>query len=70
MRVRCINNKFQLVTDKTGALTPSTNQGATIWLDVGKTYRVLSIEKGWYRIIDESGEDYLYPPELFVVLSA
>ncbi len=30
-----------------------------------KTYDVISIEKGWYRIIDESGEDYLYPPELF-----
>ena len=22
----------------------------------------------WYRIIDESGEDYLYPPELFEVI--
>lgn len=20
----------------------------------------------WYRIIDETGEDYLYPPEFFV----
>ena len=30
-----------------------------------KIYEVLSIEKGWYRVIDETGEDYLYPPELF-----
>ncbi len=30
----------------------------------GKIYEVLSIEKGWYRIQDDSGEDYLYPPEL------
>lgn len=22
----------------------------------------------WYRIIDESGEDYLYPPQLFEVV--
>ena len=22
----------------------------------------------WYRIIDESGEDYIYPPELFEVI--
>nr|DAN10094.1 MAG TPA: hypothetical protein [Caudoviricetes sp.] len=34
-----------------------------------KTYPVLAIEKhGWYRIIDESGEDYMYPPELFEVV--
>lgn len=31
----------------------------------GKIYEVLSIEKDWYRIVDETGEDYLYPPELF-----
>lgn len=24
-------------------------------------YDVISIEKEWYRIIDDSGEDYLYP---------
>ncbi len=33
-----------------------------------KIYEVLSVEKGWYRIIDDSGEDYLYPPELFIVV--
>ena len=31
----------------------------------GKEYDVLSVEKGWYRIIDDTGEDYLYPPEYF-----
>ena len=31
----------------------------------GKIYEVISIERGWYRVIDETGEDYLYPPELF-----
>lgn len=33
-----------------------------------KIYDVLSVENGWYRIIDDSGEDYLYPPEQFEVL--
>ena len=39
-----------------------------IFMDVlpGKVYNVLSIERGWYRIVDESKEDYLYPPENFV----
>ena len=34
----------------------------------GKIYDVVSIEKNWYRIIDGSNEDYLYPPELFEVV--
>lgn len=24
----------------------------------------------WYRIVDESGEDYLYPPMLFEIVEA
>lgn len=28
-----------------------------------KIYEVIAVEKGWCRIIDDSGEDYLYPPE-------
>jgi len=31
----------------------------------GKEYEVLSVERDWFRIVDESGEDYLYAPELF-----
>ena len=34
----------------------------------GNIYDVLSVEKGWYRIMDDSGEDYLYPPEMFEVV--
>ena len=34
----------------------------------GKTYEVISIEKGWYRLVDDSGEDYLYPPEKFSIV--
>jgi hypothetical protein len=31
-------------------------------------YEVLSIEDEWYRIIDETDEDYLYPPDLFEIV--
>ncbi len=31
----------------------------------GKVYPVLAVEKGWYRIVDDSGSDYLYPSECF-----
>jgi len=43
-----------------------------IFMDVlpGKVYEVLSIEDGWYRLVDESEEDYLYPPEKFEIVEA
>lgn len=34
----------------------------------GKVYDVVSIEKGWYRIMTELEEDYLFPPEVFEVV--
>ena len=44
--------------------------GETSFLELvhDKVYDVLSIEKDWYRIIDESEEDYLYPPEDFEIV--
>ena len=33
----------------------------TIALKEGKVYEVMSIEKGWYRIMTELNEDYLFP---------
>jgi len=33
-----------------------------------KEYEVISEEGGWYRIVDETGEDYLYPPENFEIV--
>lgn len=33
-----------------------------------KIYTVLSIEKGWYRIYDDTSEDYLYPPDMFEIV--
>ncbi len=44
--------------------------GETSFLELthSKTYDVLSIEKDWYRIVDDSEEDYLYPPEDFEIV--
>ncbi|MDD6762895.1 MAG: hypothetical protein PUD92_04580 [Clostridiales bacterium] len=35
----------------------------------GKVYEVASVETEWYRIIDETGEDYLYPPDNFEIVT-
>lgn len=34
----------------------------------GRVYDVLSVEKGFYRIVDDSGDDYLYPPKYFEIV--
>ena len=34
----------------------------------GAVYAVLSVERGWYRIVDDTGEDYLYPPDAFEIV--
>ena len=50
-------------------------QTSPLELTNGKVYDVISIERGWYRIIDDEGinpdetvQGYLYPPELFTVV--
>lgn len=45
------------------------NDGYPASLEVRKVYRVLPAdtgEDGFLRVIDESGEDYLFPEALFV----
>jgi hypothetical protein len=48
------------------------NDGYPASLEARKVYRALSdasaAAKGFVRIIDESGEDYLYPAEQFVAV--
>lgn len=33
-----------------------------------KVYEVMSIEKGWFRIMTELDEDYLFPPHVFEIV--
>ena len=34
----------------------------------GQIYEVIAIEHTYYRIVDNTGEDYLYPPEEFEII--
>ena len=34
----------------------------------GKIYAVISVEEGLYRIVDETGEDYLFWPDEFEIV--
>jgi hypothetical protein len=46
------------------------NEGYPTSLEMRKVYRALpdpvATERGFVRVIDESGEDYLYPSRFFV----
>lgn len=59
MKVRILEDKRSLMGEF------STND-----LLEGKVYEA-TIDSGkhkWYRIVDESGEDYIYPPDIFEVV--
>ncbi len=34
----------------------------------GKVYEARVLKKGWYGVVDETKEEYAYPPELFEVV--
>ena len=34
----------------------------------GKIYEVMSVESGWFRIVDDTDDDYLFAPEEFEVV--
>ena len=45
------------------------NKKFEFWLQVRKIYARLPedlADHGWLRIIDDEGEDYLYPPDYFI----
>lgn len=46
------------------------NEGYKASLELYKIYRILpdadAVNHGYMRVVDESGEDYLYPEALFV----
>ena len=67
MKVKCIQND--------GLVQP---EGSDQWLEephglegsltIGKTYEVLEVEGNDYRLVDDEGEDYLYPAAMFEVV--
>lgn len=34
-------------------------------LRYGKIYEARVLQKGWFGVVDETNEEYAYPPELF-----
>ncbi|MCD8026150.1 MAG: hypothetical protein LUF33_04265 [Clostridiales bacterium] len=45
-----------------------TGKTVSFMLTENKIYDVLAVENDWYRIKDDTDEDYLYPPEKFKII--
>jgi len=45
-----------------------TGKANTLAFETDKIYEVMAIEKGWYRIMTELDEDYLFPPDQFKIV--
>jgi len=67
MKVRCKNNDSLHQPEGSAKWINVPNSGD---LTIGKIYQVISVENGYYRIIDDSGEDYLYPASMFEIIPA
>lgn len=40
----------------------------TLAFEYDRIYEVISVEKGWFRIMTELDEDYLFPPICFTIV--
>jgi len=65
MNVHCINNDGLHQPEGSSEWINVPNSGD---LTIGKIYQVISVENGFYRIIDDSGEDYLYRAAMFEII--
>ena len=41
-----------------------------LMLRAGKIYDARVLQKNWYGIVDETNEEYAYPPQLFEMVKA
>lgn len=60
------------VQQSTGSFALCVEDGGMEDLEVRKVYQVLpdreASREGYVRVIDDSGDDYIYPSELFVLV--
>ncbi len=65
IKVRCVSRRPYLQQQSDGSLLEGSFAGEITSLTLGKVYDVLQKEHGYLRIVDDSGDDYLYPESLF-----
>lgn len=65
LKIRCIDNR-PFLSERGGVLRLGHVDGREmISLRVGQVYDALEEDAEYYRVWDDSGEDYLYPKAMF-----
>ena len=64
-KVRCIDNRSYLSERPDGAIVVQFSDDDTTDLTIGRLYEVISKENEFLRVCDDSGDDYLFPVEMF-----
>jgi hypothetical protein len=64
--VVCVSNKAYLAFDSEGTpQAPDEDNKLSTSLTVGKVYEVVGEDLGMYAIVDDTGEEYLFPKNRF-----
>ncbi|MEH6632519.1 MAG: hypothetical protein V7776_17015 [Halopseudomonas aestusnigri] len=70
LKVRCISTKPYLQEQPNGEFLEGEFEGDMISLTLNRIYKVLEEDKGFYRIIDNTEEDYWFPTTMFEVVDS
>jgi hypothetical protein len=65
LKVRCVDNRAYLAEGPDGFLHVGPVEGETTDVTIGRLYEVLWEDEYFYRIVDDMGEDYMYPKYMF-----
>ncbi|MFT6254612.1 MAG: hypothetical protein ACJATV_000862 [Granulosicoccus sp.] len=68
LKVRCISTKPYLDELPNGSLIEGQFEGEMISLTINRVYDVLDEDDEYYRVVDNTDEDYLYPKNMFEVV--
>lgn len=69
VNIRCISIKAYLEEQPDGTLLEGEFEGdMSISLTLHREYEVLEEDKGYYRIVDDTEEDYWFPTTMFEVV--
>jgi len=68
LKVRCADNRAFLSEGPDGNLYVAPTDNETTDLTVGKLYEVLWEDEYFYRVMDDTGEPYMYPKYMFETL--
>jgi hypothetical protein len=68
-RVVCIDNHSLLGEDDDGNLSaPKPGETLEGLLSIGSEYELLGEEDGFFRVVADDGDDYLFPKEMFRIV--